>query len=67
MNATLDLTVEKILENAKHFNYDTETVETADGGTAVIVYQSSFYRISYYFDSNGNFEDFEIEDVTKLF
>lgn len=66
MTETLNLTISEVKENAKSFNYDIDEYETADNGTAIIVYQSSYYRIIYYFDSNEKYEDFEIEDLTKI-
>lgn len=66
MIETLNLTISEVKENVKSFNYDIDEYETVDNGTAIIVYQSSYYRIIYYFDSNGKYEDFEIEDLTKI-
>ena len=66
MTETLNLTIDEIKENAKSFNYDIDEYETVDNGTAIAVYQSSYYRMTYYFDSNGKYEDFEIEDLTNM-
>lgn len=67
MTEKLTLTYNEVLENAKSFNYDVDEYETSDNGYCITVYQSSYYRINYYFDENKNFTDFQIEDLTKIF
>lgn len=65
MNKNLTLTYDEVIENAKFFNYDYEEFETVDG-YGITVYQSSFYRITYYFDDNKMYDDFMVEDLTIL-
>lgn len=65
MNKNLTLTYDEVIENAKFFNYEYEEFETVDG-FGITVYQSSFYRITYYFDNNKMYDDVMVEDLTIL-
>lgn len=65
MNKNLTLTYDEVIENAKFFNYEYEEFETVDG-FGITVYQSSFYRITYYFDNNKMYDNVMVEDLTIL-
>lgn len=65
MNKNLTLTYDEVIENANFFNYEYEEFETVDG-FGITVYQSSFYRITYYFDNNKMYDDVMVEDLTIL-
>lgn len=58
----LNITMEQIKENAKKFNYEYDTVEW-DGGECIIVYQSMYYQITYYFNEDKVLVDVKAEEV----
>lgn len=67
MNKNLTLTYDEVIENAKFFNYEYEEFETSDNGYAIAVHVSSFYKITYYFDTDKMYDAFDVEDLTNLF
>ena len=58
----LNITMEQIEENAKKFNYEFDTAEW-DGGECIIVYQSMYYQITYYFNEDKILVNVEAKEV----